>query len=134
MLDEDRPHHSGGVDVMGRAPNHRFRQVLAPWPGMASTLNRVENHVRILSTVRIFETADAGSDPSFHRISGTLVSPRHTGCEVHTKLLRQCADRRERFAGTQPPHAASVFELLDYPAKDRLAGSQLDQQQHLRAF
>jgi hypothetical protein len=46
MLDEELPHHSGGADITGRAPNDPFGQGLAAWPSMASTLNGIENHVR----------------------------------------------------------------------------------------
>src|SRR5260370_36667218 len=52
MLDEERPHHSGGVDLTSRAPNPPLRQGPAPRPGMASTFNGIENHVRIPSAVR----------------------------------------------------------------------------------
>src|SRR4029077_10244807 len=74
MLDEEFPQHPAGLALTGCAPNDPFRQGLAAWPGMASTLNGIENHVGILSAVRISETADARRDSSVDRVSFTLAS------------------------------------------------------------
>ncbi len=71
MLGEELPHHPAGVDVIGRTPSDPFRQVFAARPSVASTLNRIENHVCILGAVRISETADARRDLSVDRISFT---------------------------------------------------------------
>jgi hypothetical protein len=79
MLDEELPNHSGDADLTGWVPNDPFRQELATWPGMTSTLNGIENHFRVVSAVRISETRDARRDSSVDRVSSTLVSPRHTG-------------------------------------------------------
>lgn len=73
MLDEELPHHPGGVDFIGRAPSDPFRQVFAARPSVSSTLDRIESHVCILSAVRISETADVCRDPCVDRISFALV-------------------------------------------------------------
>lgn len=77
MLGEEVPHHSGGVDVIGGVPGDPFRQVFATRPDVASTLDGIENDVRIVSAICVSKTADAGSDSSFDRISLAVVSLRH---------------------------------------------------------
>jgi hypothetical protein len=55
MLHEEVPHDTAGVDVIRCASGDPFWQVPAPWPSMSSTLNGVENHVRVLSAGRVPE-------------------------------------------------------------------------------
>ena len=78
MLEEELPQEIGGVDFVSRAPSDPFWQGLTAWKGVASTVHSIENHVRILSAVRVFETVDARSNASIDRVSATLVAPRPT--------------------------------------------------------
>ena len=71
MLDEKLPHQVGSADFTRRAPYDPFRQDLAARPSVAPTINGVENHVCVLSAVRVNETADA------REIRVQLGSPLH---------------------------------------------------------
>jgi len=68
MLHEEVPHDTAGVDVICRAPRDPFRPVPAPWPRTASTLNGVENHVRVVSAGRVL--AYGSRDPEWPRFRG----------------------------------------------------------------
>jgi hypothetical protein len=91
MLGEE--HHPTRVDLIGRMPSDQFRQVFAARLSVVSTLNRIENHVRILSAVRTSETADARRDSSLDRISLALVSLCHTGRPIWNIRKRSGGNR-----------------------------------------
>jgi hypothetical protein len=87
MLDEELPQQIGGVDFVSRTPSDPFWQGLTAWKGVASTVHSVENHVRILSAVRVFETVDACCNASIDRVSATLVAPRPTRHPIPNALV-----------------------------------------------
>src|SRR5437660_5809509 len=62
MRTKERPHQARCVDAVARAPDEPLRQRLATGPGVASSLNRIEHHRRVVSAVRVFETRDVRRD------------------------------------------------------------------------
>lgn len=94
MLDEKFPHHAAGADLTGRAPKDPFRQGLATRPAMTSSLDGVENHVRILSAVRVRKAPNLRRNSSVAPIAFALVSRRHAGRPIRNTWKQSGRNRR----------------------------------------
>src|SRR5437763_3078549 len=89
MRTKERPHQARCVDTVARAPDEPLRQRLATGPGVASSLNGIEHHRRIVSALRVFQPIDVRGD---HGIDRSRSAPVFVG-----------PTRRKRTAALQSP-------------------------------
>src|SRR4029077_5651049 len=62
MLTKKCPHQTRCVDAPASGSDDPFQNRLAARPGVASSLDGIEHHGRVFSTVRVVETRDILSD------------------------------------------------------------------------
>src|SRR5882762_4605493 len=74
MRTKERPHQARCVDTVAGAPNEPFRQRLATGPGVASSVNGIEHHRRVVSALRVFEARDVRCDHGIDRVRAAPVS------------------------------------------------------------
>src|SRR5437879_2076305 len=74
MRSKERPHQARCVDTVAGAPDEPFRERLTTGPGVASSLNGIEHHRRVVSALRIFEAPDVRRDHGIDRIRSAPVS------------------------------------------------------------
>ena len=72
MFTKERPHQARGVNAVACGPDPPFRQRLAAGPGMAFSLNGVEQHGSVVGAVRVCAT---GYIRRHRRINGVRLAP-----------------------------------------------------------
>ena len=112
-----RPTSARCVDAAARGPGPQLRQRLAPGPGMPPSQDGVENHGRVVRTVRIFATADirrhrsldgAGPHPFRRAQFAAHVETlgKGLGSETTDRHRRERMDRLFRGIASSAPSAA----------------------------
>jgi hypothetical protein len=72
VLREKLPHHFCGTGFIDCPTKDPFRQVFAAEPSMASTFDRIQHYVSILSAVRVGKTLDTWSNPKVNGVATHL--------------------------------------------------------------
>ena len=78
VLTKERPHQARSIDATGGATDEPFRQRRATRPGVASSLDGVKHHGRIVSAVRICATSNIARHRRFDWVASAPISSRPT--------------------------------------------------------
>src|ERR1051326_5418810 len=73
VLAKEGPHEPGGVDAVARGPDEPFRQRLATGPGVASSLDGIEHHRRVVGALRVVAAGDVRRDHGVDRVRSAPV-------------------------------------------------------------
>ena len=75
MFTKERPHLTRCVDAAAGRSDEPFRQRLATKPLMTSSVDGVQHHVRVVSTIRVLAAGDISGHRRFNRVGPASVSP-----------------------------------------------------------
>src|SRR6266851_2994119 len=74
MFTKERPHLTRRVDAAAGRSDEPLRKRLASEPLMTSSVDGVQHHVRVVSTLGVFGAGDVGGHRRFDRVWVALVS------------------------------------------------------------
>ena len=109
MRTKERPHLTRGIDTVAVRADEPPRKRLATEPLMASSVDGVQHHVRVVSTIRVFAAGDISRHRRFDGVGSAAVSS--------SPIRRPCRDCGKR-SGSNPRLTAVVQgERIGSPVK-----------------